>query len=365
MAADYYELLGVSRDASPEEIKRAYRLLARQHHPDANPDDPETVEKFKEITRAYEVLSDSQKRQRYDLFGDERAGAGAAGFSDFGGISDLFATFFGGMGGTSTRRGPARGADILAEVELTLEEAATGAEREVEIDSLAECPECSGSGAAPGTFPSTCPECGGTGEVRSARRTMLGNVITAATCGRCRGSGNFIADPCRRCSGAGRVHVTDTLTVAVPPGVDDGAQLRVSGRGQAGVRGGRSGDLYVAIRVVPHEVFRRVRDDLGCEVGVPMTIAALGGEVDVPTLDGPESVEIEPGTQSGEVIRLRGRGMPRMDGRGRGELVCLLKVDTPTGLDADQAELLRRLAEMRGEDAGAKGFLDKLKQAFR
>ena len=365
MADDHYEVLGVSRDASSEEIKRAYRRLARQHHPDANREDPASVEKFKEITRAYEVLSDPEKRQRYDLFGDERAGAGAAGFADFGGISDLFSTFFGSMGGASTRRGPSRGADILAEVELTLEEAAAGAEREVEVESLAECPVCSGSGAASGTFPSTCPDCGGTGEVRTARRTMFGNVITATTCSRCGGSGQVIADPCTHCSGTGRIEVAETLTVAIPAGVDDGAHLRVSGRGQAGVRGGRSGDLYVAIRVVPHETFRRVGDDLGCEVTVPMTIAALGGEVDVPTLDGSERVEIEPGTQSGEVIRLRGRGMPRMDGRGRGELVCLLKVETPTDLDADQADLLQRIAELRGEDAGAKGFLDKLKQAFR
>lgn len=363
--ADYYEILGVSRDASQEEIKRAYRRLARQHHPDANPGDAATAERFKEITRAYEVLSDPEKRQRYDLFGDERAGAGAAGFADFGGISDLFATFFGGMGGTSTRRGPTRGADILAEVELTLEDAAQGVERDVEIDSLAECPECAGSGAAPGTFPSTCPDCGGTGEMRTARRTMLGNIITASTCARCRGGGQIIADPCPRCSGSGRIHVTETLTVAIPPGVDDGAQLRVSGRGQAGVRGGRSGDLYVAIRVLPHEVFRRVGDDLGCEVTVPMTIAALGGEIEVPTLEGPEPVEIKPGTQSGEVIRLTGRGMPRVTGRGRGELVCLLKVETPTDLDAEQAELLSRLAGLRGEEAGAKGFLDRLKQAFR
>jgi molecular chaperone DnaJ len=365
MAGDYYEVLGISRDASGDEIKRAYRRLAREHHPDANPSDPQTEERFREVTRAYEVLSDPEKRQRYDLFGDERAGAGAAGFSDFGGISDLFATFFGGMGGTSTRKGPARGADILAEVELTLEEAATGAEREVEIDSLAECTECSGSGAAPGTFPSTCPECGGTGEVRNARRTMFGNVITATTCARCGGTGQIIPDPCRRCSGAGRFHVTDTLTVKIPAGVDDGAQLRVSGRGQAGVRGGRSGDLYVAIRVAPHDVFRRVGDDLGCEVAVPMTIAALGGEVEVPTLDGAETIEIDPGTQSGEVIRLRGRGMPRVDGRGRGELVCLLKVETPTDIDAEQAEILMRFAELRGEAAGAKGFFDRLKQAFR
>jgi molecular chaperone DnaJ len=360
---DHYQTLGVSKEASPEEIKRAYRRLARQHHPDANRHDPEAAERFKEITRAYEILSDPTKRQRYDLFGDERAGA--AGFSDFGGISDLFASFFGGSAGTSRTRGPARGADILAEVELTLEEAAVGAEREVEIETLVECPECDGSGAARGTFPSRCPECGGTGEVRHARQTVFGSMITATTCSRCGGNGQVIADPCRECSGRGRIRTTDMLTVRVPAGVDDGAQLRVSGRGQAGVRGGRSGDLYVEIRVAPHPIFRRVGDDLGCEVSVPMTVAALGGEIEVPTLEEAEVVEVAPGTQSGEVVRLRGRGMPRVRRGGRGELVALLKVETPADLDTEQADLLRRLAELRNEPAGAKGLLDKLKQAFR
>jgi molecular chaperone DnaJ len=357
----HYETLGVSQDASQDEIKRAYRRLARQHHPDANQHDPEAEERFKEITRAYEVLSDPSKRQRYDTFGDERAGA--AGFSDFGGISDLFSSFFGGGG--RTQRGPARGADILAEVELTLEEAAVGAEREVEVETLIECVVCSGSGAAPGTFPSRCPDCGGSGEVRHARQTVFGNMITATTCPRCRGNGQIIEDPCPECSGHGRIRTTDMLTVQIPAGVDDGAQLRVSGRGQAGMRGGRSGDLYVEIRVAPHAVFRRVGDDLGCEVSVPMTVAALGGEVEVPTLDGPEAVEVVPGTQSGEVIRLRGRGMPRVRRGGKGELVALLKVETPSDIDAEQADLLRRFAELRNEAAGTKGFFDKLKQAFR
>jgi molecular chaperone DnaJ len=366
MATDYYAVLGVSREASADEIKRAYRKLARQHHPDANLEDPGASERFKEVTRAYEVLSDPDKRQRYDMFGDERAGAGAAGFADFGGISDLFQTFFGGgFPGSGARRGPARGADILAEVVLTLEEAAAGAERDVKVDTLVECEVCSGSGATPGTYPSRCRECGGTGEVRSARRTMLGNVITASVCPVCSGTGERIDDPCKRCSGRGRVHVSDTLTVGIPAGVDDGAQLRVTGRGQAGTRGGRSGDLYVSIRVTPHPVFRRAGNDLGCEVAVPMTIAALGGEVEVPTLEEPETIDISPGTQSGEVVRLKGKGMPRVERVGRGELVVLLKVDTPTDLDPEQAELLRRLAELRGENAGTKGFFDKLKQAFR
>ena len=364
MATDYYAALGVSREASPDEIKRAYRKLARQHHPDANREDPDAADRFKEVTRAYEVLSDPDKRQRYDMFGDERAGAGAAGFSDFGGISDLFQTFFGG-GFAGARRGPARGADILAEVVLTLEEAAVGAERDVNLDTLVECEDCAGSGAAPGTYPTRCSECGGTGEVRSARRTMLGNVITASTCPVCSGTGERIDDPCKRCSGQGRVQVSDTLTVRIPAGVDDGAQLRVTGRGQAGTRGGRSGDLYVSIRVTPHPIFRRAGNDLGCEVSVPMTIAALGGEIEVPTLEEPESIDISPGIQSGEVVRLKGKGMPRVDRGGRGELVVLLKVDTPTDLDAEQAELLRQVAQLRGENAGAKGFFEKLKQAFR
>jgi molecular chaperone DnaJ len=364
MAADHYATLGVSRDASSEDIKRAYRRLARQYHPDANQQDPTSAERFKEITHAYDVLSDPVKRERYDMFGDDRAGA--AGFADFGGISDLFATFFGGAPTSSSRRrGPTRGADLLAEVELTLEEAAAGVERDLEIETLVECSDCGGSGAAPGTMPTRCQDCGGTGEIRQSRRTMFGNVITATTCRRCGGTGQRVYDPCPHCSGRGVVPMTETLTVRVPPGVDDGAQLRVTGRGQAGARGGRAGDLYVAIRVLPHSVFRRVGDDLGCEVAVPMTIAALGGEVGVPTLEGTETIEVAPGTQSGEVVRLRGMGMPRMDRAGSGELVALLKVEIPTDLDAEQAELLRELAGLRGEAAGTKSFFEKLKQAFR
>jgi molecular chaperone DnaJ len=362
--ADHYSILGVGRDASSEEIKKAYRKLAREFHPDTNPGDDAASEHFKEVNRAYEVLSDPQKRENYDAYGDERGPAGVGGFSDFGGITDLFSTFFGGAGATTTR-GPGRGSDILAEVELTLEEAAEGVERDVQVTTLGECDECNGSGAAPGTFPTRCSACGGTGETREVRRTVFGNVMTATTCRSCGGRGEEITTPCSKCSGRGRVEVTDVLTVQIPPGVESGAQLRVSGRGEAGIRGGRSGDLYVAIEVLPHEVFRRAGDDLACEVKVPMTIAALGGSVEMPTLQGPEEVEIEVGTQSGQVLRLRGRGMPRLRGRGHGDLVGLLKVETPTGLSSEEAELLARFAETRGEHVGQRGFFERIKEAFQ
>lgn len=362
MPSDHYAVLGVSRSASSDEIKRAYRSLARRYHPDANREDATAEERFKEVTRAYEVLSDPSKRQRYDMFGDERA---ATGFGDFGGISDLFATFFGGMDATQTRRGPSRGEDVLAEIELTLKEAATGVERDVELTTLASCSECNGSGSAPGRPPVRCSECGGTGEIRQVRRSLLGNVMTATPCYSCGGSGERIVERCKRCGGRGRVEVTDMLTVQVPAGVDDGAQLRVTGRGQAGVRGGRSGDLYVAVRIAPHPVFRRVGPDLGCEVSVPMTLAALGGTIEIPTLDEPEVVEVRPGTQSGEVVRLKGRGMPRLDARARGELVALLKVETPRDVDEQQRELLEQLARLRDENVAPSGFFDRIKQAFQ
>jgi molecular chaperone DnaJ len=361
--ADHYEILGVSRDASPEEIKRAYRALAREHHPDANPGNPQSEEHFKEVNLAYEVLSDPQKRNHYDTFGDDRSGA--TGFSDFGGISDLFSSFFGGAT-RGASRGPTRGGDVLAEVELTLEEAAIGVDRDVEIETLVECEECHGSGAAPGTFPTRCSDCGGTGETRQLRRTVFGNVMTATTCMTCRGRGEEIATPCERCGGAGRERVTDVLTVHIPQGVHDGAQLRLSGRGQAGVRGGGSGDLYVGVGVTPHDTFRRAGDDLACEVGVPMTVAALGGHVVVQTLEGTEEITIRPGTQSGEVVRLRGKGMPRLGGGGsRGELVGLLKVETPTDLGDEETELLERFAKLREEAVGGRGFIDKIKEAFQ
>ena len=366
--SDHYGTLGVSPEATQDEIKRAYRKLAREHHPDANQGDRGAEERFKEIVAAYEVLSDPEKRARYDRFGDE--GVGAAGFSDIGGIGDLFASFFGGMGGVGgvgaqRQRGTGRGQDLLAEVEITLEEAAAGVDREITVSTMTECSDCDGTGAAPGTTPSSCADCGGTGEQRQVRRTLFGDVMTAATCRRCRGTGEVITDPCPTCNGAGRVEAEEELTLPIPAGIEDGAQLRVSGRGAAGARGGRAGDLFVVIRIEPHEVFRRAGMDLACEVRVPMTIAALGGEVEVPTLEGPEPHEIKPGTQAGEVLRLKGRGMPRVGSRSRGELVGILRVETPTDLDEKQTDLLRALAEERGEPVGEKGLFDKIKEAFR
>lgn len=361
--ADPYEVLGVDRSATPEEIKKAFRSLARQHHPDANRNDPSAEDRFKEINAAYEVLSDPEKRQRYDMFGD--TDGGAQGFGDFGGISDIFASFFGGMGGSRAQRGPARGQDVLAELEITLEEAALGVERSVEVETLIECPDCHGSRAAPGTHPSACADCGGTGELRQVRRTMFGDVMTAAPCARCRGTGEVIADPCPSCNGQGRIRTTESLTLEVPAGIEDGAQLRVHGRGAAGTRGGRSGDLYVVVNVTPHEVFKRAGADLGCEVKVPVTVAALGGEVSIPTLNEDEVVEIKPGTQTGEVVRLKGKGMPRLGRHGHGELVALLRIETPTDLDEEQASLLRKLAEMRGEPVGDKGLFGRIREAFR
>jgi molecular chaperone DnaJ len=362
MAGDPYQTLGVERTATQEEIKRAFRSLAREHHPDANRDDPHAEERFKEINAAYEILSDPEKRQRYDMFGDDRAGA--SGFGDFGGISDLFASFFGGMGGR-TQRGPARGQDVVAEIEVTLEEAATGVQRAVEIETLIECPECHGSRAKPGTHPSPCQDCGGTGEARQVRRTMFGDVMTATTCPRCRGTGEIIPDPCPTCDGRGRIASSEELTLEIPPGIDDGAQLRVHGRGAAGTLGGRAGDLYVVVQVAPHETFKRAGADLGCEVRVPMTVAALGGQVAIPTLDGDEIVDVRPGTQTGEVVRLKGKGMPRLGRHGNGELVALLRIETPTELDEEQETLLRTFAELRSEDVGERGLFDRIREAFR
>ena len=362
---DLYDVLGVGRDASADEIKKAYRRLARDLHPDVNPD-PETQERFKEVTAAYEILSDPEKRQRYDAGPDAFGGAG------FGSFGDIFEAFFGaGMGGTS--RGPRtrvrRGADSLVNLTLDLSEAAFGATKEVSFDSAAVCEQCTGAGTAPGTFPETCGTCQGRGEVSQVQRSFLGQVMTTRPCPRCGGVGTVITRPCPGCGGDGRVQQRRTVTVKIPPGVEHGMRIRLSGEGEAGPGGGPQGDLYVQVIEREHDVFERDGDDLHCKVSLPMTAAALGTSLTLTTLDGEETIDIKPGTQSGEVIRLRARGVPHLRGVGRGDLHVHVEVRTPTHLDGEQERLLRDLAKLRGEEhpdgtSGSGGLFGRLRDVL-
>lgn len=375
MATDYYELLGVSRAATNDELKRAYRRLARELHPDTNPD-PTAEERFKEVALAYEVLSDPDRRRRYDQFGPEGAAGGGAGFDPFAGagLGDIFEAFFGGgqspFGGNPRQRGPAgppRGADMELAVELRFEEAVFGAAKDVTLRLPVACPTCEATGAKPGTSATTCGECGGAGQVRRVRQSILGQMVTAGPCTRCGGQGQIIPEPCEACRGEGRVTQERTYTIDVPSGVDDGTTLRLTGRGSAGPRGGGNGDLYVHLRVRPHERFERDGYDLVDELHLAMTQAALGTELRYETLDGEEQLTIGPGTQSGRVLRLRGKGVPHVDGRGRGDLLVHLLVETPTGIDETQEELLRQLAAARGEDVAPHepGLLSRIRSAFK
>ncbi|MBA2325440.1 MAG: J domain-containing protein [Actinobacteria bacterium] len=369
MSADYYGVLGVSPQASDDEIKRAYRALARKFHPDGNPDDPEAAEHFKEVSRAYETLRDPERRRRYDMFGAD--GAGAAGPSgpmgDFG-VGDFFDAFFGGDAfGRRGPAGPARAADAEIRVELTLAEVTFGVTRTIEIRLPVPCDRCDGSGCEPGTHPSRCDVCGGTGEVRQVRRSILGQMVTASPCAACYAAGSRILSPCRDCRGEGRVQGTHDIDVDVPAGVDSGQRLRLSGRGPAAPRGGIDGDLYVTITVAPHPDFERHGDDLVHVRRVSLTQAALGASLVVETLDGPEQLAVPPGTQPGHVFRLKARGVPSLRGRGRGDLLVRLDVEVPDRLRPEEAELLRKLAELRGDDVAPadEGFFSRLKSAFQ
>ena len=370
MPNDFYELLGVARDATDDEIKKAYRQLARQYHPDANAGDPASEARFKEISVAYDTLRDPEKRRRYDMYGAQGVGAGGdpgMGGFDFG-VSDLFDAFFGGgFGGQRGPGGPPRGPDAEVHLVLDLEEAAFGATKPVELRMPVECERCHGSGCEPGTHPSTCRTCSGAGEVRTVRRTILGQMMTATPCTACRGTGREILSPCRDCRGDGRVTLPATVEVQVPAGIDDGQRLRLTGRGPAAPRGGEPGDLYVSIAVRPHGLFERDGDDLLHVLRLPMTQATLGAHLKIDTLDGEEDLLIPSGTQTGRIFRLRGRGVPTLRGRGRGDLIVRVEVVVPERLSSEEAQLVRQLAELRGEAVAPReeGFFSRIKSAFQ
>ena len=371
---DYYEALGVPKNASEADIKKAFRTLARKFHPDANKDDPNAAEKFKEINEAYQVLSDADRRAKYDQFGhaaEQMGGMGGNPFEgqDFSGFGDIFDMFFGGQMGRQRQRGPARGADLQYELDLSLEEAAFGAKKEIRIPRTEDCSTCHGSGAKPGTHPATCSKCKGTGQIQQAQNTVFGRFVNVAPCDRCGGQGKIIESPCTNCRGRGQVQKMHTVEVNIPGGVDTGSRLRMSGFGETGERGGPSGDLYIVMRVRPDSRFKRQDDDLISQVSISMAQAALGTEVEVPTLDGPEQVKIPEGTQHGDTIRLRGKGIKHLRGSGRGDQHVVIDVKVPTRLSPRERELLAELAAIRGEKTGVgdkdhKGFFDKVKDAI-
>jgi molecular chaperone DnaJ len=353
VATDYYGLLGVPGGASDDEIKKAYRKLARQLHPDVNPD-PEAQERFKQVTAAYEVLSDPEKRRIVDLGGDPlSSGPGSAGnpfTGGFGGLGDIMDAFFGGGGGRGPRSRARQGENVVIPLQCGLDEMAFGAERELQLETAVVCGQCAGGGTAPGTHPATCGVCRGRGEVQQVQRSFLGQVMTTRTCPRCVGTGSVIEHPCGECGGDGRVRARRSLTVKVPAGIEDGMQIRLSGEGAVGPGGGPPGDLYLEVRQLPHPTLRREGDDLHCTITLPMTAAALGTSLPLETLDGEEQVDIAAGTQPGTVLTLRARGVPHLRASGRGDLHVHVEVEVPTRLDAKQEELLRDLARLRGEE---------------
>ena len=367
---DYYEVLGVNRDASADEIKKAYRKLAMKYHPDRNPDNPKAEEHFKEAKEAYEILSDAGKRAAYDQYGhagvDSSAGAGFGG-AGFGNFADAFGDIFGDIfgGGGRARSNVYRGADLRYNLEISLEEAARGTETRIRIPALEECKTCHGSGAKPGTSPTTCTTCSGHGQVRMQQ----GFFSIQQTCPRCHGSGKIVTSPCPACQGAGRVKQHKTLSVKIPAGVDEGDRIRLSGEGEAGVNGGPAGDLYVVIHIKPHPVFQRDHNDLHCEMPVSFTTAALGGEIEIPTLDGYAKIRIPPETQTGKIFRLRGKGIKGVRSNAHGDLLCHVVIETPVNLTPRQKELLVELEAISQKSAGrhnprAKSWMDKVRAFF-
>jgi molecular chaperone DnaJ len=368
---DYYDVLGVNRDASDEDIKKAYRRLAMKWHPDRNPENPKAEEHFKEAKEAYEILSDAQKRGAYDRFGhagvDHGAAAAGAGAGFGGGFGDIFGDIFGEIfgGGRGGRTTVYRGADLRYNLEITLEQAAHGFETKIRVPTLAACATCHGSGAKPGTQAQTCPTCYGAGQVRVSQ----GPFSIAQTCPRCRGAGKVITSPCAQCGGAGRVKHQKTLQVRIPAGVDEGDRVRLSGEGEPGVNGGPPGDLYVQVHIKPHAVFTRDQDDLHCEMPVSIASAALGGDIEIPTLDGSARIRVPPETQSGRTFRLRGKGIHGVRSQARGDLYCHVVVETPVNLTERQRELLREFDAISQSDSArhnprSKSWFDKVREFF-
>ena len=360
---DYYEALGVTKGASEDEIKKAYKKMARKYHPDLNPDNKEAEEKFKEVNEAHEILSDPQKKSRYDQFGhagvDPNFGAGGygGGFDggfDFGDLGDIFGSFFGGGFGGGGRRtnpnAPQRGESIRMNVTISFEEAAFGCEKEVSVDRYEQCDTCHGDGCAPGTHPETCPDCHGTGQVQVRRQTPMGVFATTSPCGRCGGKGKIIHQPCPDCRGAGHVRKRRTIQASIPAGIDNGQTISIRGQGHAGKNGGPAGDLLITITVRPHELFRREGTSVLCEAPITFAQAVLGAELEIPTIDGKVKYDLPEGTQSGTTFRLKGKGIPSINGRGRGDQYVTVYIETPRNLNKEQKEALRKFAEALGEN---------------
>lgn len=368
---DYYELLGVNRDASAEDVKRAYRTLARKHHPDVAADKAQAEHHFKDINEAYGVLSDPQKRAQYDRFGTVSgpgSGGGDFGFNGVGaaGFGDIFDMFFGDMRNAQPRRsGPQRGSDLRYDLEITLEEAFGGTTKEIQFSHLSQCETCKGSGAQPGTLIVACDRCGGSGIMRAVRQTPLGQFVTQTACTQCGGEGNVVSQPCAMCHGKGRREIERKLTVKVPAGVDDGSRIRIAGNGEAGIHGGVAGDLYVYLSIARHAYFRRDGLDTFIDVPVSFTQAALGTMLTIPSLEGELALTLPPGTQTGTILRMRGRGMPSVRGTQRGDHHITVHVAVPTKLTKRQRELLEEYARAGGDALEEKTFLDRVKEAFR
>jgi molecular chaperone DnaJ len=368
---DFYEVLGINRDASDEDIKKSYRKLAMKYHPDRNPDNPKSEEQFKEAKEAYEILSDTKKRGAYDQYGhagvDPQAGAGGAGMGGFAdAFGDIFGDIFGqGRGGQGGRSNVFRGSDLRYNLEVSLEDAARGTETKIRIPTMAECEPCSGTGAKKGSQPKTCPTCAGHGQVRMQQ----GFFSIQQTCPKCHGTGKYIPDPCTSCQGTGRIKQHQTHSIKIPSGIDEGDRIRVTGQGEAGVNGGPSGDLYIQVHLKPHDVFKRDHDDLHCEMPISISTAALGGEIEIPTLDGGARLKIPAETQTGKIFRLRGKGIKGIRSVGPGDLHCHVVVETPVKLTDRQRELLAEFEEISKGNAQlhnpkSQGWMDKVKDFF-